>query len=160
MFFIIILPGAALILSTALLTFYLKVTCERILRREFDQPYFQMIVQANRLEFAELRKELETGEKPEDYPHLWLALRCDFLILHCLLRSTSGKQPRNVVEEHLLVLYSYALFLCWKLLHALRLGERPVILKLAEVFQYFANELGRRVEVIRLGKLSPSSPSY
>ena len=45
-----------LILSTALFFFYFQATCQKILRRQFDAEYFQVIVKANRLEFPSVQK--------------------------------------------------------------------------------------------------------
>src|SRR5437667_8896185 len=38
------------IVSVALFPFYLQATCQKVLRHEFDQPYFESIVRAYRLE--------------------------------------------------------------------------------------------------------------
>ena len=52
---------AALILmvSTGLFFFYIQAVCQKILRRQFSQEFFQSIVNANRLEFPSVRKAIE-----------------------------------------------------------------------------------------------------
>ena len=54
-----VLAALILILSTAFFFFYLQITCQRILRRQFDREYFLAIVNANRLEFSAVRRTLE-----------------------------------------------------------------------------------------------------
>ena len=61
-----IVAALVLILSTALFFFYFQVTCQKILRRQFDREYFQSIAIANRLEFPSLRKSLEEFGTPVD----------------------------------------------------------------------------------------------
>ena len=79
------LAALILILSTALFFFYLQAVCQKILRRKFDQEYFQSIVNANRLEFLSVRKALEEFDAPVDYPRLRMMLKCDYLALTFLL---------------------------------------------------------------------------
>ena len=50
-----VLAALILILSTAMFFFYFQVTCQKILRLQFDREYFRPIVNANRLEFLALR---------------------------------------------------------------------------------------------------------
>ena len=63
-----VLAALILILSTAFFFFYLQITCQRILRRQFDREYFLAIVIANRLEFPAVRRTLEEFNAPVDYP--------------------------------------------------------------------------------------------
>ena len=62
-----IVASLILIVSTALFLFYFQATCQNILRRQFDQEYFQSIVNANRLEFPSVRKALEDYSCQVDY---------------------------------------------------------------------------------------------
>ena len=63
---------AALILmvSTGLFFFYFQAVCQKILRRQFSQEFFQSIVNANRLEFPSVRKAIEDFGSPMEYPRL------------------------------------------------------------------------------------------
>ncbi len=90
-----------LLLLGALFSFFLKVTCHRILRRQSDREYFQSIVSNNRLEFPSLRKDREDGA-PIDYPRLRMILRCDFLALTFLLKNATNPEHRYSREERLL----------------------------------------------------------
>lgn len=150
------LAALILILSTALFFFYFQATCQKILRRQFDREYFQAIVNANRLEFPSVRKALEDFAEPVDYPRLRMTLKCDFLALTYLLKNAANLQQRYSSEERLLMLYFRLVFFSLLTRHWLRLREKPAILKLTAILQYFANVLGQRVNTIRLADLTAS----
>jgi len=149
-----ILAALVLILSLALFFFYIQVTCQRILRRQFDREYFQSIVNANRLEFPSLRKSLEEFGAPVDYPRLRMMLKCDFLALTYLLKNAANVNQRYSNEERLLILYFRWQFLSMAVRRLLRFGEKQAILRLTAVLQYFANVVGERVNAVRFGNLT------
>jgi hypothetical protein len=149
-----ILAALILILSTALFFFYLQVTCQKILRRQFDREYFQSIANANRLEFPSLRKSLEEFGPPVDYPRLRMMLKCDFLALTYLLKNAANVNQRYSNEERLLILYFRWQFLSLAVRRLLKVGEKKAILKLTSVLQYFANVVGQRVNTVRFGNLT------
>ena len=140
-----------LVLSAALFFFYIQVTCQKILRRQFDREYFQSIVTANRLEFPSLRKSLEEFSVPVDYFRLRMMLKCDFLALAYLLKNSANVKHRYSNEERLLILYCRWQFLSLAARHLLKLGEEPATLRLASVLQYFANVVGQRVNAVQFG---------
>jgi hypothetical protein len=140
-----------LIFSTALFFFYFQVTCQKILRRQFDREYFQSIVSANRLEFPSLRKDVEEFGAPVDYPRLRMMLKCDFLALTYLLKNAANVNQRFSNEERLLILYFRWMFLSMSVRRLFRLGEKKTILRLTSVLQYFANVVGQRVNTVRFG---------
>jgi len=145
-----------LILSVALLFFYLQATCQKVLRREFTQEFFQSIVNANRLEFPAVRKAIEDFGSPVEYPRLMLMLKCDFLSLTYLLKNAANVNQRYSHEEHLLILYFRLVFASLMVRHWLKLRETPAALKLASILQYFANVVGERVNTVRFGNLTAS----
>ena len=149
-----ILAALILILSTAMFFFYFQVTCQKILRRQFDREYFQSIVNANRLEFPSLRKSLEEFGAPVDYPRLRMMLKCDFLALTYLLKNAANVNRRYSNEEWLLILYFRWQFLSLAVRRLLKVGEKKAILRLISVLQYFANVVGQRVNKVRFGNLS------
>jgi hypothetical protein len=149
-----ILAALILILSTALFFFYLQVTCQKILRRQFDREYFQSIANANRLEFPSLRKSLEEFDAPVDYPRLRVMLKCDFLALTYLLKNAANVNRDYSNQERLLILYFRWLFLSLAVRRLLKVGEKKAILKLTSVLQYFANVVGQRVNTVRFGNLT------
>jgi hypothetical protein len=149
-----ILAALILILSTALFFFYFQVTCQKILRRQFDREYFQSIVNANRLEFPSLRKSLEEFGAPVDYPRLRMMLKCDFLALTYLLKNAANVNQRYSNEERLLILYFRWQFLSLAVRRLLKVGEKKAILRLTSVLQYFANVVGQRVNTVRFGNLT------
>ncbi len=145
-----------LIISTALLMFYLQATCQRILRREFDQEFFHAVVNANRLEFPFVRKALEEFDVPVDYPRFRMQLKCDFLALTYLLKNACNARRRFSYEERLLKMYFRTVLLALIIAHALGLNERAAVLKLTSILEYFANVLGERVNTVRFGDMTAS----
>ena len=150
------LAALILIISTGLFFFYLQVACQRILRRKFDQEYFLSIVNANRLEFPTIRKGLEEFAALDDYSRVRVMLKCDYLALTYLLKNAANANQRYTRDEYLLIFYFRAVFFSWAARHLLRLREQPAILKLTAILEYFANVVGRRVDLIRFGNLSAS----
>jgi hypothetical protein len=140
-----------LVLSVALFFFYIQVTCQKILRRQFDREYFQFIVAANHLGFPSLRKSLEEFGISAEYPRLRMMLRCDFLALTYLLKNSANVKQRYSNEERLLILYCHWQFLSLAARHLLKFGEESATLRLASVLQYFANVVGERVNTVRFG---------
>ena len=134
--------------------FYFQVTCQKILRRQFDREYFQSIANANRLEFPSLRKSLEEFGAPVDYPRLRMMLKCDFLALTYLLKNATNVNQRYSNEERLLILYFRWQFLSLAVRRLLKVGEKKAILRLTSVLQYFANVVGQRVNTVRFGNLT------
>ncbi|MBZ5516973.1 MAG: hypothetical protein LAN62_19405 [Acidobacteriia bacterium] len=153
-----IVAALILITSAALLVFYLQTLCERILRREFKQPYFKLIADANGLEFPTCRVALEENARRVKYERLRVALACDYRALAFLLRKVAGQGThRSSFEDHLLLNYCRLLFFAMSLRHFLGLQVKPAALKLAKVLQYFANVVGYRVEVVRTGSVIVSA---
>jgi hypothetical protein len=145
-----------LIFSAALLIFYIQVTCQRILRRKFDQEYAHSIVNANCLEFPAVQKALEEFDAPMDYARLRMTLRCDFLALTYLLKNAGNLNQHYSREERLLIVYTRALFFSLFVRHYMQMKEKPAVLKLTAVLEYFANVVGQRVNRVRFGNLAPS----
>jgi hypothetical protein len=145
-----------LIVSTGLFGFYLQAVFQRILRRQFAQEFFQSIVNANRLEFPSVRKSIEALNSPVEYPRLTLTLKCDFLALTYLLKNAANINQRYTYEERLLIVYFKLVFASLITCHWLKLSERPAVLKLAKILEYFANVVGERVNTVRFGNLTAS----
>ena len=143
-----------LIFSTALFFFYWQVTFQRILRRAFDREYFQTMVTANRLEFPALRKAFEEPNAPVDYPRLRMIIKCDFQALTYLLKNAANVSQGYSREERLLIFYFCLVRASLIARHWLRLREKPAVLELAAILQYFANIVGKRINSVRLDNLS------
>lgn len=152
-----ILAALILILSTGLFFYYLQSLCRRILRREFEKPYFELIVTANQLEFPTVLNALEANAQGVDYSRLRSVLKCDFAALTYLLKHVAEGRGHTLTEEWLLVLYARWLFLSLALRDMLRLEGRSAALRLTGILRHFANVVGRRVAVVRLGNLAPSA---
>jgi hypothetical protein len=149
-----IIAALILLLSTALFFFYFQVTCQKILRRQFDREYFRTIAIANRLEFPSLRRSLEEFGAPVDYSRLRSMLRCDFLALTYLLKNVANANQRYSRDERFLILYFHWQLLLLAVRRLLRVGENKAILELTSVLQYFANVVGKRVSAVMLGNFS------
>jgi hypothetical protein len=145
-----------LIISTGLFGFYLQTVCQKILRRQFAQEFFQSIVNANRLEFPSVRKAIENLDSPVEYPRLTLTLKCDFLALTYLLKNAANINQRYTYEERLLIVYFKVIFASLITRHWLKLGESSAVLKLTTILEYFANVVGERVNTVRFGNLTAS----
>ena len=141
-------------LSMAMFFFYFQITCQKILRRQFDREYFRSIANVIRLEFPTLRKSLEEVGAPVDYSRLRKMLKCDFLALTHPLKNAADTNRRYSNEEHLLILYFRCQLLSLAVRHLVKAGERKAVLRLTSVLQYFANEVGQRVDTVNFGNLS------
>jgi hypothetical protein len=151
-----ILAVLILILATALFFLYLQITCQRILRWKFDREYFLAIVNANRLEFPAVRRTFGEFNAPVDYPRLRMMLKCDFLALTYLLKNAVNVHQRYSGKERLLMFYFRLVFASLITRHWLRMREKPAILKLTAILQYFANVVGQRVNTVRFANLTAS----
>jgi hypothetical protein len=144
-----------LALSVAMLFFYFQATCQRILRRQFDQAYFQSIANVIRLEFPSLRKSLAELGVAVDYSRVPRALKCDFFALTHLLKNTADGKQGYSKEQRLLILYFRIQFLSLAVRRLLGVGERKAALRLTSVLQYFANVIGQRLYADEFGNLRP-----
>ncbi len=149
-----ILATTILILSAALFCFYFQITCQKILRRQFDREYFQSIARANRLEFLSLHEMLQGLGRPAAHSLLRQALKCDFAALTYLLKNVANRNQRYASEERFLILYFRWQFLSLAMRRLLGMSDDRVILRLTSVLQYFANVVGQRVEAVEFGNLA------
>ena len=149
-----VLAALILILSTAFFFFYMQATCQRILREQFDREYFLAIVNASSLEFPAVRRASGEFNAPVDYPRLRIMLKCDFRALTYLLKNAVNVKQRYSGEERLLMFYFRLVFASLITRHWLRVGEKPAILKLTAILQYFANVVGQRVDSVRFANLT------
>ena len=148
-----VLAWLILILSMAMFFFYFQITCQKILRRQFDREYFRTVVNANRLEFLALRKSLEGFGAPVEYSRLREMLKCDYLALTYLLKNATNVKQRYSNKERLLMVYFRWLFLSLAARRLMRFGEKQAILRLTSILQYFANVIGQRANTVRFGNL-------
>lgn len=143
-----------LIFSVALFFFYCQATAQKALRRAFDRAYYQAIVNANRLEFPDLREAFAGSGDGPDYGRLRTSIKCDYATLTYLLKNAANLRQAYSVEERLLMLYFRVALLSLSVRHRLRVGEKPAVLALASVLQYFANVVGARAHTLRFAELT------
>jgi len=148
-----ILSWLILTLAIAMVFFYFQATCQRILRRQFDQEYFRSIANVVRLEFPSVRKSLEEFGAAVDYSRLPKMLKSDFLALTYLLKNSADVEPRYSNEERLLILNFRWRLLSLSVRHLVNAGEKRAVLRLTSVLQYFANLVGQRLYAAEFGNL-------
>jgi hypothetical protein len=146
-----IVSWLVLALSMAMFFYYFQVTCQKILRRQFEHEYYQSIANVIRLEFPMLQTALAQPGAAVDSCRLPAMLKCDFRALTYLLKNTAGASQRYTLEERLLMLYFR-----WQLIslagrRILKVGEKQALVKLASVLHYFANVVGQRVNTEGFG---------
>jgi len=148
-----ILAWLILILSLAMVFFYFQATCQKILRRQFDQEYARSIANVIRLEFPSLRKSLKEFGAPLDYSRLPKMLTRDLLALTYLLKNGANVSQHYSSEERLLILYFRWQLLSFAGRRWLKVGEKKAILRLTSVLHYFANVVGERMNTVGFGNL-------
>jgi len=153
----LVVSGIILVFSTALFFFYCQVTIQKILRRAFDHAYFQALAAANRLEFPALRKAFEETDASADYARMRVNIKCDFLAVTFLLKNACNIRQGYSRQERLLMLYFRLALISLTVRHGLRLREKPAVMTLTAILQYFANVAGARMNSVRFGNLSFSN---
>lgn len=138
-----------LVVSTALLLFYVQTFCERALKREFSHAYFQDIINAIRLEYPRLCDSFASGASC-NYTDTQLALKCDFMTLEYLLKNGDPSRHQLSRHERVLFLYFRFLLLCLPIRHAFKLHEKEAVTRLASILQFFANSVGEKLSVSSL----------
>jgi len=136
------------------LHFLFQVVCQKIVGRQFAGEYFQSVVEDYRLKLPSLRESLAGFSPSADSSRLRVMLKCDFLALTNLLK-TSSINHRYSSEERFLILYFRWQFLSLPFRRFLRVGEKKTILRLTSVVQYFANVVGQRLSQFAVVKGTP-----
>jgi hypothetical protein len=150
------LAVSILILSIAMLFFYLQAICLKILRQEFDRDYFLPIVNANRLEFPSVRKAVEEFDAPVDFARFCMMLKCDFLALSYLLKNAANDSHRYSAQDRLLIFYFHLTYFVLRLRHLLKFDEKAMLLRLTSILQFFGNVVGLRVSSTSFRDISAS----
>lgn len=133
-----------LVFSVALFFFYVQAFCERAIKREFSQPYFQDIVNAIQLEFPRLQHDL-LSKRALDCAEVRTALKCDYATLSYLLANSDRRRRKLSWQERVVVLYFHFLCFCLPFRYAAKFHQREAVLKLTGVLQYLANLTGEKV---------------
>lgn len=139
----------ALVVSSALMLFYIQAICEKAMKRRFRRPYFRDLVEAFQLEYPLLRSD-SNGKSSFTFEQSHQALKCDFITLKFLLKNGNSTNRRLSSRERLLFSYFRFLLLSLSVRHALRLRGREVVSKLTTLLQFFANSVGERMSLTPL----------
>jgi hypothetical protein len=134
-----------LVISTALLFFYLQTLCEQALRYEFSRPYFKEVINAIQLQYPRLRDSYISQDVKVDYSQARLSLKCDFITLEYLLKNCNPAHGPLSRRDKVLIHYFRFVFYSLPVRHALNLREKETMLKLATILQFFANSLGEKL---------------
>jgi hypothetical protein len=133
-----------LVFSAALGFFYLETVCEKILRREFSQPYFETLVGTIHLEFPHRCNPL-SGNTAVDFSKVRSALKSDFAVLTFLAQNGNPQSRHFSVREKVILAYFKLLFQTLPVCHACRIREEQTVARLETVLYYLANLVGERV---------------
>lgn len=144
------------VFSAALLLFYLQAACERIIQRPFEEQLARPIVEANKLRFPHIRRDLEKGDACVDCARLRVQLNCDFVAVKNLLCNAGGHRRRLSRAERTGAIYFRMLSGLWAVCHLFGIQGRAPLLKMASVLEFFANVLGERIKRVRFAELTPS----
>lgn len=143
-----------LVFSIALFLFYLQTLCEKILRREFSDPYFQQVINAIQLEYPRLRNAAASNTSV-DYSDARLALECDYMTLSYLLKNADRTRQHLSRRERILFVYFRLQIFSLSVRHALKLREGDAVLRSAAILQYLANLVGERLSVSSAADFQP-----
>jgi hypothetical protein len=146
---------AILVLSTAMLVFYIQTLCENVLRREFGRAYFQDVLNALDLEFPRLRQAIESNVSVSQ-AQIQVALKSDYFTLTYLIKKGNPKQRHFSWQERLLISYFRALLLILPVRYAFHFREREAVIKLTAILHHFANLVGERVFAAEAPGMAPS----
>ena len=144
-----------LLFSVAALIYWLRYTVLSILGRERAAAEAAQLAEANRLEFPQIRRELELETDHSEYERLGKALRHDFLALTYLLRyAATVNVGRYSREERLLVADFYLMRAFYTLARFLfPRSARFALMEMAAILEYFAGIMGRRMASFSLDLL-------
>jgi hypothetical protein len=134
-----------LLVSTALLLFYVETFCEQALRHEFSRPYFKEVINAIQLQYPGLRDSYISQNIRVDYSQARLSLKCDFVTLEYLLKNCDPTHGPLSRRERVLIHYFRFVFYSLTVRHAFNLREKEAMLKLATILQFFANSIGEKL---------------
>jgi hypothetical protein len=144
------------VFSVALLLFYLQAACERIIGRPFKEALAQPVIEGNKLTFPQIRRALETSGTPVDGARFQVQLNGEFAALIHLLRSAGAERRRLSGTERTGAIYFRMLSGLLTVCRLFGMKERPLMLKMTSVLEFFANVLGERTRRVRFGQLTPA----
>ncbi len=137
-----------LVISAALLMFWLRSACQSILRHRFEQDYSTEVAEANQLEYLAIRRALaEHPEEIADYGGLLATLERDYEALTYLLRNAATVHVGRYSRTERLLVLDFQLLRLWVRLKRL-VGWpswRAGLLEMTTILNYFANVVGQRL---------------
>ncbi len=137
-----------LVISAALLMFWLRSACQSVLRHRFEQDYSTEVAEANQLEYLAIRRALaEHPEEIADYGGLLATLERDYEALTYLLRNAATVHVGRYSRTERLLVLDFQLLRLWVRLKRL-VGWpswRAGLLEMTTILNYFANVVGQRL---------------
>lgn len=137
-----------LVISGALLVFWLRSACRSILGARFEQDYSADVAEANQLEYLAIRKALAAyPDEVADYSALLGTLERDYEALTYLLRNAATVHMGHHTNAERLLIMDFQLLRLWVRLKR-TLGWRSwrsSLLEMASILEYFGNVVGQRL---------------
>ena len=137
-----------LVMSAAMLVFWLRSASRSILRERFEQDYSAEVAEANQLEFLTIRKALADSTEGEvDYSGYLGALERDYEALTYLLRNAATVHVGRYTPQERLLVLDFQLLRVWVRLKKLVgwSSWQTGLTEMATILQYFGNVVGQRL---------------
>ena len=137
-----------LLMSGAMLVFWLRSASQSVLRQRFEQDYSSEVAEANQLEFLSIRKALASApEAIGDHRNVLTALEQDYQALSYLLRNAATVHVGHYSRSERLLILDFHLLASWvRISRGLGLKNwRSGLLEMTTILQYFGNVVGQRL---------------
>jgi len=143
-----IVSGLILVMSAAMLVFWLRSACRSILAERFGQNFSAEVAEANQLEFLTIRKALaDSAEGEVDYGGYLGALERDYEALTYLLRNAATVHVGRYTHQERLLVADFALLRVWVRVKKLvgMSSWQTGLTEMATILEYFGNVVGQRL---------------
>lgn len=137
-----------LLVTGILLVFWLRLTCQSILRQHFPVDYSGAVAEANQLHYLQVRRMLaEDAAVITDCKELVRVLEWDHKALAFLLRNAATLRVGQHSHTERLLTLDFRLLCLWVRLKRM-LGARNLrapLLEMVAILEYFGKVLGQRL---------------
>ena len=137
-----------LLMSGAMLVFWLRSASRSVLRQRFEQDFSSEVAEANQLEFLTIRKALANAPQDiGDHRNVLVALERDYQALSYLLRNAATVHVGRYSRSERLLILDFKLLSLWvRLSRGLGFqGWRSGLLEMTTILQFFGNVVGQRL---------------
>ncbi len=137
-----------LVMSAAMLVFWLRSACRSILAERFEQDFSAEVAEANQLEFLTIRKALaDSAEGEVDYGGYLGALERDYEALTYLLRNAATVHIGSYTYQERLLVADFSLLRVWvRMKKTFGMSSwKSGLTEMATILEYFGNVVGHRL---------------